>query len=407
MIRPDRRDRRHWIALALAVAAVSYLLLLGATWRGVSDPIVTRLSLVVIGAGGVIGWMQRRGSWPRTAFDRILWIWLAALAVSTIANLDRVPLIFSGAWFVAVYVVVWYALQAMLGAGLINPQRLSAVLLAAGIPVLISAFADALSPPPGRISGALENANTLGGYLALIMPLILAHLITSRGWLRGLLVVYLLIAALALLLSESRGAMLGVATALLIVGLLRFPRLSIRAALIALYAVLVVLLISARGDSGRLPIYADITAAILERPLTGTGLFTFRLPFESLQPPPILLPGGTNLYAHNLILHVAVELGLPGLVALGLSVYTLFRRRPDASDPLRLWAYASIIGAGAHQMVDFPLMMPGLALTGIAVLSIALPPDAAARADRPARWLAALAVALWISGMLLAPLRAP
>lgn len=393
--------------LALAVAAVSYLLLLGATWRGVSDPVVARLSLLVIGAGGVIGFALRRGPWPRTAFDRALWVWLAALTLSGLANAARWPAILTGTWFVAVYIVVWYALQAALASGLITRQRLSAVLLAAGAPVLISALWDAIQPPPGRISGALENANTLGGYLALILPLILAHLIASRGWLRGLLAIYLLIAALALLLSESRGAMLGVATALLVVGLLRFPRYTVRAALIALYAALVVLLITARGDSGRLPIYADITAAILEQPLTGTGLFTFRLAIESMQPPPILLPGGTNLYAHNLILHVAVELGLPGLIALGLSVYTLLRQRPGSADPLRLWAYASIIGAGAHQMVDFPLMMPGLALTGIAVLSLALPPGAPARSDHQARWLAALALALWLIGMLLAPLRAP
>lgn len=406
MIRPDRRARPRWIVLALAVAAVSYLLLLGATWRGVSDPVVARFSLVVIGAGGTVWIALRRGPWPRTAFDRVLWIWLAALALSGLANAARWPTILTGTWFAAVYIVVWYALQDLLGGGLITRQRLSAVLLTAGIPVLISALWDAIQPPPGRISGALENANTLGGFLALILPLILAHLIASRGWRRGLLAVYLLIAALALLLTESRGAMLAVATALLVVGLTRARRPAARAALMVVYGATAIALISARGDSGRLPIYTDVAATFLEHPLTGTGLFTYRLNPDEILPPSGVLPGGTNLYAHNLILHVAVELGLPGLVALVLSVYTPFRHQPDGSDPLRLWAYASLIGAGAHQMVDFPLMMPGLALTGIAVLSLALLPGAAARSDRPARWVAALALALWLVGMLLAPLRA-
>jgi O-antigen ligase len=403
MIQPARRVPRR-AALALAAAAASWLIALGATWRGVTDPVLARISLLILGAGGVVWLAQRRGPLPRTVFDRILPIGLAALLISTAFNAERWPSILSGAWFVAGYVVVWYALQDALAGRLIAPQAIVTVLLLSGIPVLISALVDAVQPPPGRISGALENANALGGYLALLIPLLIARLIERPGPRRALYAVYLIGAASALLLTESRGALLSVVTALLVVGLLRIRRHAVRVVLIALFGAAVIGLIAVRGDTGRLPIYADVAAAIRERPLTGTGLFTFRLDPRALLPPSGVLPGGTHLYAHNLILHVAVELGLPGLIALALTGAVVLHHRPPPDDPPRLWAYVALIGAGAQQMVDFPLMMPGLALTALAVLSIALPP--LARADRPARPIAALALLLWIVGMILAPLRA-
>lgn len=402
MTRPARCVRCRF-RLALAAVVVSYLIALGGTWRGVTDPVLARVSLLILGAGGIVWLAQRRGPLPRTVFDGVIPIWLAALLISTAFNAERWPSILSGAWFVTGYIVVWYALQDALAGQLIAPQSLVTVLLVSGIPVLISALVDAVQPS-GRITGALENPNALGGYLALLIPLLIARLIGERGSGRALSAVYLVGAVSALLLTESRGAMLGVATALLVVGLLSVRRRIVRIGLIALFAAAAIGLIAVRGDTGRLPIYADVAATILEHPLTGTGLFTFRLDPRAVLPPSGVLPGGTHLYAHNLILHVAVELGLPGLIALALTGAVVLHHRPPLDDPLRLWAYAAIIGAGAQQMVDFPLMMPGLALTALAVLSIALPP--LARTDRPARPIVALALLLWIAGTILAPLRA-
>ncbi|MCS7071183.1 MAG: hypothetical protein NZM00_06735, partial [Anaerolinea sp.] len=250
MPRIERRAPR-WMALALAAAAVSYLVALGATWRGVTDPVLARISLIVIGAGAAIWLIRRHGPQPPTVFDPVIPTWLAALLISTAFNAGQISLILSGAWFAAVYIVAWYALQDALASGLTGPQRIVTVVLASGIPVLISALADALLPPAGRISGALENPNALGGYLALVIPLLIARLIDRRGWRRALYGVYLAGAVCALLLTESRGAMLGVVTALLVVSLLRFPRPAARVAVGALFAAAVIGLIAVRGDTGR------------------------------------------------------------------------------------------------------------------------------------------------------------
>ena len=70
-----------------------------------------------------------------------------------------------------------------------------------------------------------------------------------------------------------------------------------------------------------------------------------------------------------------------------------------------MWAYAAIIGTGVHQMIDFPVMMPANALSTLAVLSLALPPQQVI-GDRRAAWIIALAAAvLIIVGIRAAPLR--
>ena len=116
-------------------------------------------------------------------------------------------------------------------------------------------------------------------------------------------------------------------------------------------------------------------------------------------------PGGTSLYAHNIILHIASELGIPGLIAFASAVVVLLRVRVPADDSLQLWAYAAVLGTGVHQMVDFPIMMPALALSFLVVLAVALPSRTRPISQRYALVVASAAVALIIMGVLRAPLQ--
>ena len=92
------------------------------------------------------------------------------------------------------------------------------------------------------------------------------------------------------------------------------------------------------GLDGRLEIWSRALYAIQDFPFTGLGFGTFEQVVAVLYPL-FLNPAGTVPHAHNLFLQVAVDLGLPGLVAylavLGLTFASAFsshdtlRRRGD------------------------------------------------------------------------------
>ncbi|EER58028.1 O-antigen polymerase [Acidovorax delafieldii 2AN] len=76
--------------------------------------------------------------------------------------------------------------------------------------------------------------------------------------------------------------------------------------------------------------------------------------------------------AHNLPLHLAVELGLPvAAVACGAAVAGVVRARPwRETDPVRQLAWGALAIIGVHSMVEFPLWYGPFQL--VAVLALAL-----------------------------------
>lgn len=350
----------------------------------------------------VILWLWRRKShaWHRTLLDPVFLLWGIAFAVSTSANMDMQARIASGLWFATTYMIVWYVLQDSLGNGLIRRESLADLLLIVGVLVLISAIGEASTDPPGgRISGAMQNPNNLGAFLLLIILLILERLFRVKGAARVLFGVYLVVSLVVMIATKSRGAIFGLVIALLVVGLMRVRTVWLRLSLLVFCFLIGVVLFIARGDNGRFVIYSEVAAIVAEHPITGTGLFTFRI--EGLS---WLEAGGTKLYAHNLVLHVASELGVFGLVALARFGWVLLRKIPPRDDSLSVWAYSGLLGAGVHQMVDFPLMMPSLALTALIVLSLALPPSDEVTDINFAPLVAAGAGVLIIIGVLASPL---
>jgi putative inorganic carbon (HCO3(-)) transporter len=190
------------------------------------------------------------------------------------------------------------------------------------------------------------NANVLAGGLALMVPVAAALLLARLGGsaltaalLRLLVALSLLWMMAILLLTQSRGAFLAVAVALAVMAALRWPLLRV---LFPLSGLAVVLLL-ARGGAGQWQRVADAVfstgtvTSLSERqevwsraiymiqdfPYTGIGLGTF----DRVQPLlyPFFLTSGEAHHAHNLFLQVAVDLGLPGLIAyLALLIGTLY-----------------------------------------------------------------------------------
>jgi putative inorganic carbon (HCO3(-)) transporter len=176
------------------------------------------------------------------------------------------------------------------------------------------------------------HPNVLAGALVLGLPVPLALLLfggkdLSRGE-RAASAVAVAGIAVILVLTKSRGAMLGGAAAGLTLAALRWRRAWIAIALgglatgVALWrtgAGPVIAKLSAAGATvgwpGRFEIWSRALYLTQDFPFTGIGMGTFKPVVNALYPFLLLGPNADVPHAHNLFLQVAVDLGLPGLVA--------------------------------------------------------------------------------------------
>ena len=94
-------------------------------------------------------------------------------------------------------------------------------------------------------------------------------------------------------------------------------------------------------------------ALVIDYPFTGSGLGSTMMVFSTYV---MLLHVGYITHAHNLFLQMAIEQGLPGLLAFaGLFVaagWRLMARADGRSQVFRLAAIASLVALAVHGMVD-------------------------------------------------------
>lgn len=416
--------RADVIALALAVLALSYLLAVGATWNGILNPqfppLTLSLSALLIG-----GWLllRRRAGWRwhRTALDGALPLWILAFGLSLLANLDAARRIAIGLWYMGLYIGVWYALHDLLANRPRWRDTLVDALLIAGVVVVTFGYAQlqgwltqaarlgiAAAPLPRPVS-VFGNPNFLSSFLIVLIPLILSRAALAKGAPpRALLLLYALLSALLLLLTSSRGAWLGLLAggalwgALLLAhhDLLSFRRLrawwdgqtrQLRAALaggalLSLFFLLIFGIIFIRSFSVggrtlglRVELYDAAVQLFSEKLLTGQGLFTYGRGLVRL---PDVRPDKPHSHAHNAPLHIAAELGLPGVAALLFTVALCGRAAGANWQTMRGRERVMLIGAaggvlafGAHHLTDLPAMMPAIALTGLLALALLVAPE--------------------------------
>ncbi len=335
--------------LALAVAGLFWLVRWAARGRpSVSTPADWPLGLLVVMLG-VSAWAT---AWPEVTRPQILRL-LGGLAlyytlVNGISSLGRLRLL------------AWAPLAG--GLALAGVAVLSVQWNAAGkLPFIPAAIYRRLPAAAGDV----VNANIMGGALAIVLPYVLAWVAFRRaragpaGWLAGL-VVALVMAAL-LVLTKSRGALMGLGAAGLCLVLLRWRRGWLLVLLATLAAGVVAWRIGPAsildtlslaggisGLDGRLELWSRAIYMLQDFPLTGVGLGAFGKVANLLYPLFLFSPDVEVAHAHNIFLQVGVDLGLPGLVAwlavlllTTLCAWQVYRAGRAAGDPEQ-----AAIGAG-------------------------------------------------------------
>ena len=263
-----------------------------------------------------------------------------------------------------------------------------------------------------RLYGSLGNPNLLGGYLVPIVPLAVGAALHWRSWpTRLFAAVTAILAALALALTYSRGAWLGLGAGLacfvLLWGLFALPRLQGRrqvvfcvllvAAGLAAVAMAVLLeplqvrLLSAlagRGDSSiNFRINVWMAAGQMVRDYFWTGIGPGQDAFNRVYPL-YQQPLFNALSAYSMPLELAVEMGIGGLVA-GIAVFCHALRQgfrqlkaAAATTGESIWpplsAMAAVAGLAAHGLVDTIFLRPEVQLIWwLCVAFLATPHQAA------------------------------
>lgn len=221
----------------------------------------------------------------------------------------------------------WLVLVAITVVGLLLALIGPAILLE--IPTEFMQFdAEVVQSKPADLFGSGEtvNPNVLAGVLLLPIPLLVA-LGLRRGWahyrwLPPLLLAPALYIGWALLVSQSRGSYVALMVALFVVFALRWPWSSLAFGVALLATTVAIMLdgsiflldaVGSDGSSGRFEIWGKSLLALRDFWPTGIGIGTFNLVIPVLYPYANHLYNGTE-HAHNLLLQVGVDLGLPGLV---------------------------------------------------------------------------------------------
>ncbi|MFM2122858.1 MAG: putative bicarbonate transporter, IctB family [Cyanobacteriota bacterium] len=387
-------------------------------------PLVTRggLSLLILAAG--LLWLIWALRTPAGGLGPINGWLLLLLGIAVVATgCSPVPVAaFKGLLKLVSYLGVYALMRQLLAeapqwwnrivAALLAGQLVSAVLAIRqlyGDTTELARWADPNSVADGtiRVYGPLENPNLLAGYLIPILPIALVALLRWRSWPQRLFAgCALLLGAVALFLSYSRGGWLGMLAALGSLALLlvlrqtrQWPplwrRLFPALLLVAAVAVLVVAvtqveplrirvlsLVAGREDSSnnfRINVWLAAIDMIQARPWLGIGPgnTAFNLIYPLYQQPKF-----NALSAYSVPLELLVEGGVPYLLAaVGLLIASLraglAQLKGESNWALpALAALAAIAGLGVQGITDTIFFRPEVQLTGwfcLASLAVSRP----------------------------------
>jgi putative inorganic carbon (HCO3(-)) transporter len=176
---------------------------------------------------------------------------------------------------------------------------------------------------PGRVQSIFDNPNTFAEVLILLLPLILALIITSKHWFPKLVACGVFVLGVAALgMTYSRASWVGIAFAMVVFVFLWKPALI--PAFIALCILCISLLpstiwnriltITNTSDSStasRIPLYKAALATIKRSPISGAGLGTAAVQ-RYISDHNLYHAPAPFVHAHNIYLEVWIEAGVLG-----------------------------------------------------------------------------------------------
>lgn len=389
-------------------------------------PFVTRPGLSLLIAACALLWLLwalRTPPGPIGAINGWLLLVLAVAVVATgFSPVPRAAL--AGLAKLLSYVSVYALMRQLLASSPVWWDRIVAALLAGELittvigirqiyadPSALARWSDSNSVAAGtvRIYSTLGNPNLLGGYLLPILPLAVVAFLRWPGRPRRLFaLVTLVLGVVALVLTYSRGAWLGMVAALGTLALLLvirqtrdwpllwrrlFPLLLLAVATVLLVLLVtqveplrvrVMSLVAGREDSSnnfRINVWTSVLEMIKDRPWIGIGPgnAAFNLIYPLYQQPKF-----NALSAYSIPLELLVEAGIPGLLAgIGLVVAALrvglSQWRSNATLALpSLAAVAVFAGLLVQGLTDTIFFRPEVQL--VALFSLATLAAAAQRA---------------------------
>jgi len=233
---------------------------------------------------------------------------------------------------------------------------------------------------PGDENGF--NPNMTGGLLAVFVPpaLVLSIRAESR-WQRVLAIVALLLTSVAVLLTQSRGALIGLIVGFAVVTGILWRKLGLVwlaggvLAVVALAlkggAIMQALFSNNAQDTeivsmtARVELWNRAIYAGTDFPLTGIGMGQFPDTVQRLYPPSHIVLSEAVPHAHNFFLQIFAEMGYPGLivyVAFFLILFFVLLRRihlaRDWRQVLSIGLLGSLTVFLTHGIVDVPIYSP-------------------------------------------------
>ncbi len=245
---------------------------------------------------------------------------------------------------------------------------------------------------PAALAGALVLALSAGGALLAERGRTPAALLAAAG---------IVLAGLGLVLTGSMGGLLSllVAGAYLLVPRARRLSWRVRAGLLLAVLLLATTFVAVRPrnllDLGRPdhPLHLRVgnwrgaVLAATERPTAGIGPGAFGAIYPRFRRP----GDAETIYAHDSWLQLLAEGGIPALALLLLGGWALHRRLRGLSGPDR-WIAAGIVAFVVHNLVDFTLYLPGIAVPAAALAGLLWPTGEDASRSRLSAWLAVTAL---------------
>lgn len=228
-----------------------------------------------------------------------------------------------------------------------------------------------IPPWEGRITSFLEHFNGLAGYINLVVPFCVGFALRGTDpVLRMLSRWCLLLASVALLLTQSRGGLLAYAAMLLVSAYLFAPNRKSGMRRVAIVLIVCLLAGAVAGffftrlteiddytTVSRLAIWGGAFTVFARSPVLGTGFGNLRTLMGGL----LGLPEGWTGDAHNLYLELLAETGIVGFVAfvflITAALRAALRRYRNSQDEfgkiIGFAVFAAIIGVLVHGTVDY------------------------------------------------------